>query len=149
MKEEPVSNHDELMSNFFSQVNKCENDKFKPDALAFGKTIDELKAEKVPEHLWNHKFFPGDRPSSQFLFNELTPFCVGQILAIYEHRTAVEGFLWDVNSFDQWGVELGKALAKEVRNFLKTNKETKTPSFEGYKFNSSTSSQLKRYCNLK
>lgn len=133
---EPVSNHDELMSNFFSQ----------PDALALGKNFDELKAEKVPEELQNHKFFPGDRPSSQFLFDELDAFTVGQILAIYEHRTVVEGFLWDVNSFDQWGVELGKALAKQVRNFLNKNRQpTQSPTFEGYSFNSATNGQLKRY----
>jgi len=134
---EPVSNQDELMSNFFSQ----------PDALAFGKTIEELKAESVPEELLNHKFFPGNRPSSQFLFNQLDAFTVGQILAIYEHRTVVEGFLWDVNSFDQWGVELGKALAKQVRGFLNKNREqVAEPKYEGFNFNTSTSSQLKRYC---
>jgi glucose-6-phosphate isomerase len=118
--------------------------------LACGKTVDELKAEKVPEKLWSHKFFPGDKPSSQFLFDELTPFSVGQLLAIYEHRTAVEGFLWDVNSFDQWGVELGKALAKEVRGFLtKNRKQNYNPSFEGHHFNSSTQSLLKSYINKK
>jgi len=106
-----------------------------------------LKAEKVPEELLNHKFFPGNRPSSQFLFNELNAFTVGQILAIYEHRTVVEGFLWDVNSFDQWGVELGKALAKQVRGFLNKNREqVAEPKYEGFSFNSSTSAQLKRYC---
>lgn len=137
---EPVTNHDELMSNFFSQ----------PDALAFGKSVSDLQKEKVPESLWTHKTFPGNRPSCQFLFEELTPFATGQLLAIYEHRTAVEGFLWDVNSFDQWGVELGKALAKEVRNFLKDNKQAPSnPSFDGYKFNSATSSLLKHYCQKK
>lgn len=140
LKGEVVSNHDELMSNFFSQ----------PDALACGKTIDELKAENVPEKLWPHKFFPGDRPSLQFLFDELTPFSVGQLLAIYEHRTDVEGFIWDVNSFDQWGVELGKALAKDVRSFLAKNREkTDNPNFEGTKFNSSSGGLLKKYTSKK
>mmetsp|Transcript_7106 Transcript_7106/g.6369 ORF Transcript_7106/g.6369 Transcript_7106/m.6369 type:complete len:129 (+) Transcript_7106:1377-1763(+) len=128
------------MSNFFSQ----------PDALACGKTVDELKAEKVPEKLWGHKFFPGDRPSSQLLFDELTPYSLGQLLAIYEHRTAVEGFIWDINSFDQWGVELGKALAKEVRNFLAKNRDANpNPSFDGFSFNTATSSLLKRYSTRK
>jgi glucose-6-phosphate isomerase len=105
-----------------------------------------LKAEKVPEKLWSHKFFPGDRPSLQLLFDESTPFSVGQLLAMYEHRTEVEGFIWDVNSFDQWGVELGKALAKDVRGFLTKNREkTDNPNFEGTKFNSATASLLKKY----
>jgi glucose-6-phosphate isomerase len=130
---EPVSNHDELMSNFFSQ----------PDALAFGKTIEQLKEEKTPEKLLNHKEFKGDRPSLQFLFKELSPYTCGQLLAIYEHRTAVEGFIWNINSFDQWGVELGKALAKNVREFFKANKEG--ANFENTKFNSATQTQLKFY----
>jgi len=106
---EAVSNHDELMSNFFSQ----------PDALALGKTIEELQIEKTPEALLGHKFFPGDRPSSSLLFvGKLTPYHCGQLLALYEHRTSVEGYLWDIDSYDQWGVELGKILAKKVRGIL-------------------------------
>lgn len=94
------------MSNFFAQ----------PDALANGLTIDELRASKVPEHLLEHKHFTGDRPSLSLLFlGELTAFSCGQLLALYEHRVAVEGFIFGVNSFDQWGVELGKVLAKNVR----------------------------------
>jgi glucose-6-phosphate isomerase len=105
---EPVSNHDELMSNFFAQ----------PDALAIGKTREELVAEGVPEALLNHKIFPGNRPSSSMLFDCLDARTVGRLLALYEHRAAVEGFLWNLNSFDQWGVELGKVLAKRIRNEL-------------------------------
>lgn len=106
---EAVSNHDELMSNFFSQ----------PDALALGKTIEELQIEKTPEALLGHKFFPGDRPSSSLLFvGKLTPYHCGQLLALYEHRTSIEGYLWDIDSYDQWGVELGKILAKKVRGIL-------------------------------
>lgn len=153
LPQEEVTNHDELMSNFFSQVKKQKIYfvlSFQPDALACGKTIEELKAENVPEDLQGHKFFPGNRPSSQFLIDELSPFSVGQILAIYEHRTAVEGFLWGINSFDQWGVELGKALAKQVRKFLHENRsQTDNPKCEQYKFNSSTMSLLKRYCAKK
>ena len=87
------------MSNFFAQ----------PDALAIGKDIDQLKTEGVPEELWEHKYFSGDRPSLSILFSEeLNPFNCGALLALYEHRVAVEGYLYDCNSFDQWGVELGK-----------------------------------------
>ncbi|KAL5976930.1 Glucose-6-phosphate isomerase, cytosolic 1 [Asimina triloba] len=101
---EIVNNHDELMSNFFAQ----------PDALAYGKvqpvylTPEQLKSEKVPEHLIPHKTFPGNRPSLSLLLPSLDAYNVGQLLAIYEHRVAVQGFLWGINSFDQWGVELGK-----------------------------------------
>ena len=100
-----VDHHQELMSNFFAQ----------PDALAFGKTEQELREEGVPEKLIPHKTFPGNRPSSLLLFPKLTPETTGMLLALYEHRTAVEGFLWGINSFDQWGVELGKVLGKSVR----------------------------------
>jgi len=105
---EPVANHDELMSNFFAQ----------PDALALGKTPEELAAENVDPALIPHKTFPGDRPSLSLLLPECNPFWLGQLLALYEHRTAVQGWVWGINSFDQWGVELGKVLAKEVRTYL-------------------------------
>jgi len=105
---EPVSNHDELMSNFFAQ----------PDALALGKTAEELTAEGVPEKLVPHKTFTGDRPSLSLLLGVCDARTLGKLLALYEHRTAVQGWLWGINSFDQWGVELGKVLAKEVRGYL-------------------------------
>ena len=92
------------MSNFFAQ----------PDALACGKTADELRAEGVPEPLVPHKEFPGNRPSNVLLLEQLTPRTCGQLLALYEHRTAVQGFIWGINSFDQWGVELGKALCNRL-----------------------------------
>ncbi|CAK9025967.1 Glucose-6-phosphate isomerase [Durusdinium trenchii] len=107
---EPVSNHDELMSNFFAQ----------PDALALGKTAEELKAEKVPENLVPHKVFTGDRPSNSLLLPICDPYNLGLLLSLYEHRTAVQGWVWNVNSFDQWGVELGKVLGVKVRKFLST-----------------------------
>lgn len=129
---ESVSNHDELMSNFFAQ----------PDALAYGKTIDELVAEGVPTHLLNHKEFPGNRPSLSILFPELNAFSLGQILALYEHRVAVQGFIWGLNSFDQWGVELGKVLANKVRKELASSRGGAT---ELTGFNSSTSALMKRY----
>merc|ERR1712151_511396 len=105
---EPVANHDELMSNFFAQ----------PDALALGKFAEELKADGVPDNLIAHKTFTGDRPSLSLLLPLCTPFWLGQLLALYEHRTAVQGWVWGINSFDQWGVQLGKVLATEVRNYL-------------------------------
>eukprot|EP01056_Protomagalhaensia_sp_Gyna25_P004506 Protomagalhaensia_sp_Gyna_25__4505@NODE_413_length_3509_cov_255_403458_g319_i0_p1_GENE_NODE_413_length_3509_cov_255_403458_g319_i0NODE_413_length_3509_cov_255_403458_g319_i0_p1_ORF_typecomplete_len619_score136_79PGI/PF00342_19/7_8e118LZ3wCH/PF18517_1/0_35_NODE_413_length_3509_cov_255_403458_g319_i01472003 len=118
---QPVSNHQELMSNFFAQ----------PDALALGKTEEELRAEGVPEVLVPHKTFPGNRPSMSLLFEgPLTPRRAGQLLSLYEHRTAVEGFLFGVNSFDQWGVELGKVLAKGVRGILQKSNEKQDISAE-------------------
>ena len=129
---EVVSNHDELMSNFFAQ----------PDALAYGKNKTELTNEGVPEHLHSHKEFPGNRPSLSLLFPALTPYTCGQLLALYEHRVAVQGFLWGVNSFDQWGVELGKVLANKVRSQLSAARNTGA-SISG--FNPSTSNMLTKY----
>jgi glucose-6-phosphate isomerase len=129
---EAVSNHDELMANFFAQ----------PDALAYGKTEEEVRAEGVAEDLVPHKVFTGNRPSSSLLLEELTPYTTGQILALFEHRTAVQGFVWGINSFDQWGVELGKSLAKQVRTQLTRSRKESAP-VQG--FNSSTTSLLNRY----
>ena len=103
---EPVSNHDELMSNFFAQ----------PDALAFGKTDQG-----------GHKHFPGDRPSLSILMPICDAFHVGALLALYEHRTAVQSFIWNTNAFDQWGVELGKVLAKNVRSTFATRQRAADP----------------------
>lgn len=106
---EELSAHDELMANFFAQ----------PDALANGKTAEEVRAGgDIPEELVPHKVFDGNRPSSSLLFPQLTAYVTGQILSLYEHRTAVQGFIWDLNSFDQWGVELGKELALGVKEQL-------------------------------
>jgi glucose-6-phosphate isomerase len=129
---EVVSNHDELMSNFFAQ----------PDALAYGKNKTELANEGVPEHLHSHKEFPGNRPSLSLLFPALTPYTCGQLLALYEHRVAVQGFIWGVNSFDQWGVELGKVLANKVRSQLSAARNTGA-GISG--FNPSTSNMLNKY----
>ncbi len=129
---EPVSNHDELMSNFFAQ----------PDALAYGKTLTDLMQEGVSEELRPHKVFTGNRPSSSMLMTKLDAFAVGQLLAIYEHRTAVQGFIWGLNSFDQWGVELGKVLAKKVRSQLNSSRKNQA---QAHGFNSSTSSLLEAY----
>ena len=136
-----MSNHDELMSNFFAQ----------PDALACGKTAAELAAEGVPAALIPHKTFPGDRPSSSLLLRRLDAFAAGQLLALYEHRTVVEGFLWGVPSFDQWGVELGKVLAKQVRAQLAASRGAAAAGAaaggagEVAGFNASTTALLQRY----
>ncbi|KAH9692931.1 glucose-6-phosphate isomerase [Citrus sinensis] len=114
LKGEVVSNHDELMSNFFAQ----------PDALAVGKT------------------FSGNRPSLSLLLPSLNAYNIGQLLAIYEHRIAVEGFIWGINSFDQWGVELGKSLATQVRKQLHASRMKREP-IEGFNF--STTTLLTRY----
>jgi glucose-6-phosphate isomerase len=130
--EMPVSNHDELMSNFFAQ----------PDALAYGKTLNDLVQEGVKQELREHRVFPGNRPSSSILMTKLDAYAVGQLLAIYEHRTAVQGFIWGINSFDQWGVELGKTLAKQVRAQLSASR-TLGASVQG--FNYATSTFLEQY----
>jgi len=104
LKGEIVSNHDELMCNFFAQA----------DALAVGKTAVELRAEGCPDSLIPHKVFTGNRPSLSLLLPELNAYTTGQLLALYEQRIAVQGFVWGVNSFDQWGVELGKVLAQRI-----------------------------------
>jgi glucose-6-phosphate isomerase len=108
LDDESLSSHDELMANFFAQ----------PDALANGKTADEVRAEGIDEDLVPHRTFKGNRPSLSLLLPKLTAYVTGQLLAIYEHRTAVQGFVWDINSFDQWGVELGKKLANDVKGHL-------------------------------
>uniref|UniRef100_A0A5B7B364 Glucose-6-phosphate isomerase n=1 Tax=Davidia involucrata TaxID=16924 RepID=A0A5B7B364_DAVIN len=127
LKGEVVSNHDELMSNFFAQ----------PDALAYGKTPEQLRKENVPENLIPHKTFSGNRPSFSLLLPSLNAYNIGQLLAIYEHRVAVEGFIWGINSFDQWGVELGKSLASQVRKQLNASRKKGEP-VEGFNFSTTT-----------
>ncbi len=103
-----VAQHDLLMANFFAQT----------QALAFGKTADEVRAEGVPEELVAHKTFRGDHPTTTILARELTPSVLGQLIALYEHKVFVQGAIWNIDSFDQWGVELGKVLAKRVEPAL-------------------------------
>ncbi|MEU1300813.1 glucose-6-phosphate isomerase [Streptomyces shenzhenensis] len=100
--------HDLLMANFFAQT----------QALAFGRTADEVRAEGVPEELVAHKTFRGDRPTTTILARELTPSVLGQLIALYEHKVFVQGAVWNIDSFDQWGVELGKVLAKRIEPAL-------------------------------
>lgn len=99
-----TSMHDMLMSNFFAQTR----------VLAFGKTAEELREEGVSEELIPHKVMPGNRPSTTILAERLSPEVLGALIALYEHITFVQGVLWDINSFDQWGVELGKKQANEL-----------------------------------
>ncbi|KEG38817.1 glucose-6-phosphate isomerase [Streptomyces griseorubens] len=100
--------HDLLMANLLAQG----------QALAFGKTPDEVRAEGVPEELVPHKTFQGNHPTTTILATELTPSVLGQLVALYEHKVFVQGAVWDIDSFDQWGVELGKVLAKRVEPAL-------------------------------
>lgn len=113
-----VSDHqDKLLANFFAQT----------EALAFGKYEDEVKAElevagkstEEIEKLLNYKVFSGDSPTNSFIFNELTPFSLGQLIALYEHKIFVQGIIWNIFSFDQFGVELGKVLAGKILSELK------------------------------
>jgi glucose-6-phosphate isomerase len=103
-----AAQHDLLMANLFAQG----------QALAFGKTADEVRAEGVAEELVPHRTFPGNRPTTTILAAELTPSVLGQLIALYEHKVFVQGALWNIDSFDQWGVELGKVLAKRVEPAL-------------------------------
>ncbi|QGU02571.1 Glucose-6-phosphate isomerase [Corynebacterium kalinowskii] len=98
------SMHDLLMSNFFAQTK----------VLAFGKNAEEIAAEGVSAELVNHKVMPGNRPTTTILAEELTPAVLGALIALYEHITFIQGVIWDVNSFDQWGVELGKKQAGDL-----------------------------------
>ena len=102
------SMHDLLMSNFFAQTK----------VLAFGKTAEEIAAEETPENLVPHKVMPGNRPSTTILAPKLTPSVIGQLIALYEHQVFVEGVVWGIDSFDQWGVELGKTQAVELQPVL-------------------------------
>ncbi len=100
-------------------------------ALAFGKTAEELIAEGLPPELIAHKTFNGNRPTTTILLDQLTPRSLGQLIALYEHKIFVQGVIWDVNSFDQWGVELGKVLAKDIYRQLQTHDTSSDDSSTG------------------
>ena len=121
--------HDLLMANLFAQS----------EALAFGKTETEARAEGVPEHQLPHRTFPGNRPSNTILAARLDPHTLGALIALYEHKVFVQGMLWDINSFDQWGVELGKALAGRIAPELESTAEPPL----GH--DSSTNALIRRY----
>jgi glucose-6-phosphate isomerase len=115
----PLGDHHAfLMSNVFAQA----------EALAFGKTPEELKAENVPADLIPHKTFEGNRPSNTLLAEKLTPNVLGKLVALYEHSVFVQGVLWQIDSFDQWGVELGKVLANRIIPELKGTTDLKHDS---------------------
>ncbi len=122
-----LAQHDLLMANLFAQG----------EALAFGKTLEEVVAEGIPEHQQAHRVFPGNRPSTTILAPRLTPRVLGELIALYEHIVFVQGTVWGVNSFDQWGVELGKALANRITPELSSTDE---PAHD-----SSTSSLIRWY----
>ncbi|HYQ40819.1 MAG TPA: glucose-6-phosphate isomerase [Polyangiaceae bacterium] len=123
------SHHDLLMANFFAQT----------EALAFGKTGEEVAKEGVPAALTAHKTFPGNRPTNTLLCDRLTPGMLGKLVALYEHKVFVQGVIWQINSFDQWGVELGKVLAKRIGTELEAKGE---PALA---HDSSTNALIKRY----
>jgi glucose-6-phosphate isomerase len=108
LSEDLKAQHDLLMANLFAQG----------QALAFGKTADEVRAEGVPEEQVPHRTFHGNHPTTTILAKELTPSVLGQLIALYEHKVFVQGAVWNIDSFDQWGVELGKVLAKRVEPAL-------------------------------
>ena len=93
-----------LLANVFAQG----------EALAFGKTAEQVKAEGTPDWLVPHRTFEGNRPSTTILAERLTPETLGKLVALYEHSVFTQGTIWRINSFDQWGVELGKALAQKI-----------------------------------
>jgi len=103
-----LAQHDLLMANLFAQG----------QALAFGKTPDEVRAEGVAEELVPHKTFKGNHPTTTILAEELSPSVLGQLIALYEHKVFVQGAIWNIDSFDQWGVELGKVLARKIEPVL-------------------------------
>ncbi|MQY12392.1 Glucose-6-phosphate isomerase [Streptomyces sp. RB5] len=124
--------HDLLMANLFAQG----------QALAFGKTADEVRAEGVAEDLVPHRTFRGNHPTTTILASELSPSVLGQLVALYEHKVFVQGAVWQINSFDQWGVELGKVLAKRIEPAL-----TEGAEVEG--LDTSTQALVDRYRSLR
>ena len=107
--------------------------------LAFGKTADEVRAEATPEWLVPHRTFPGNRPSSTILAERLTPFTLGALVSLYEHAVFTQGAIWQIDSFDQWGVELGKVLAQRIVPELQASGEPVLAH------DSSTTTLIKRY----
>jgi len=106
--------HDLLMANFFAQT----------EALAFGRTEEEVRAEGGHDEQVVHRVFEGNRPTNTLLLDELTPHSLGSLIALYEHKVFVQGAIWNINSFDQWGVELGKALAQQISKELSSEDDS-------------------------
>jgi glucose-6-phosphate isomerase len=130
----PLSrHHDMLMANVFAQT----------EALAFGKTAEEVRAEGTPDWLLPHRLFEGNRPSNTILLDRLTPGALGKLVALYEHSVFTQGTIWQIDSFDQWGVELGKVLAQRIIPQLESAAEPKL------EHDSSTNALIRRYRALK
>jgi glucose-6-phosphate isomerase len=127
------THHDMLLANVFAQT----------EALAFGKTAAEVKAEGTPDWLVPHRLFEGNRPSNTILLDRLTPAALGKLVALYEHSVFTQGTIWQVDSFDQWGVELGKVLAQRIIPQLANVTEPKL------EHDSSTNTLIRRYRKLK
>jgi glucose-6-phosphate isomerase len=125
--------HDILLANVFAQA----------EALAFGKTAEEVKAEGTPDWLVPHRVFEGNRPSNVILADRLTPEVLGQLVALYEHSVFTQGVIWNIDSFDQWGVELGKVLAQRIIPELESKTTPKC------KHDSSTNNLIRRYRDFK
>jgi glucose-6-phosphate isomerase len=125
--------HDILSSNVFAQA----------QALAFGKTEEQVRAEGTPEHVIPHRVMPGNRPTSVLLAELLTPRLLGSLVALYEHSVFTQGAIWDIDSFDQWGVELGKVLAQQIVPELESEQEPELSH------DSSTNALIRRYRSLK
>ena len=125
--------HDLLLANAFAQA----------EALAFGKTAQEVRAEGIPEWLVPHRTFEGNRPSSTILLERLTPAALGKLVALYEHSVFTQGAIWGIDSFDQWGVELGKALAARIVPELETGAKSQL------QHDSSTNNLIRRYLRSK
>jgi glucose-6-phosphate isomerase len=125
--------HDMLLANVFAQS----------EALAFGKTPEQVKAEGTPDWLVPHRVFEGNRPSNVILADHLTPEILGKLVALYEHSVFTQGIIWQINSFDQWGVELGKVLAQRIIP------ELESPTDPALKHDSSTNNLIRRYRKLK
>lgn len=126
----PVGDHHQkLMANFFAQT----------EAFAFGKTADELRREGVMENLISAKVMPGNRPTNTLLVDKLTPYTLGQLIALYEHSIFVQGIIWGIDSFDQWGVELGKVLAKKILG------EIESGNAESLQHDSSTNQLIRKF----
>jgi glucose-6-phosphate isomerase len=125
--------HDILIANVFAQA----------EALAFGKTAEQVRSEKVPEWLVPHKVFEGNRPSNTIMARRLTPEVLGKLVALYEHIVFTQGVIWDVDSFDQWGVELGKVLAQRIIPELESKTEPEL------KHDNSTNNLIRQYRKMK
>jgi glucose-6-phosphate isomerase len=131
----PLGNHhDLLLANVFAQA----------EALAFGKTTEEVKASGTPDWLAPHKTFEGNRPSTTILADRLTPETLGKLIALYEHSVFTQGTIWEIDSFDQWGVELGKVLAERIIPELATPEPTGNAE-PPLQHDSSTNALIQRY----